>query len=493
MPQFPQPFLEAWKQSGRIIRASDVDEAPVGFCSIDLSEYQLNLSDATPVLWEQGVGALPVDPEEAAYVLSAAVQRISRQSAVALLLVETESTLIPRYLPALTPTHFLQLDRARQCTMLTGLPVELQLLEAIRDAVPLAELSPYRVGGEGVTGGCFFDRGADVRKILSHPGSSYAVTGARRIGKTSLLKEARRLLERRGEIQDRLVYIDCSTLDTELAFSHRLVRVLHTKEVPALERSGLRRFDLAYFLERMKKMHKGTVTLLLDEFDRPLTYAHAEVDVRAVLRSGIASGAIRVLAAGFEVLAKELRTQTSPLFMLLDEIPIGLFSKGATREMILGPLTRLRVRIDSPDALADTLHALTRGHPLYLQYLCSRLLDECDAERRIAPADIHRIARSHATRLAIMKILEINTEQSDYRLLQEIAATSSGSFAGRGDERLGSLIDATGMSENEIVRRCERLAGSGFMIAESGVYEFTVPLMLESLRGSRGSATPAIA
>jgi hypothetical protein len=482
VPEPLHPLLEAWKQSGRAVRVAATDEASLVSCTIDLSEYKLNLSDTTPVLWEHTPGALPHDPEEAAYVLSAAIHRINRQTAVAVLLPQTERAAITGYLRALTPTHVLQFSHTRQSEMLVGLPIELQLLEAIRDAVPLAELSPYQVGGEGVTGGRFFNRSAEVRKILAHPGSSYAVTGTRRIGKTSVLKETSRLLQSRGEPPERLVYVDCSTLDAEFEFAHRLVRTLYPHDAPVLEKRGLRRFDLAYFLERMKKLHKGTVTLLLDEFDHPLTYAHSEVDVRAVLRSAVAAGAIRLLAAGFDRLVRELRTQTSPLFMFLDELPIGLFSKAATREMVLDPLARLRVRLESPDSIADTLHALTRGHPLYLQYLCSRLLDESGPDRSITSRDIQRIARSHATRQAILGILQQNTDERDQHLLHALAGLAAGPVFPR-HESEGALLSLTGQDSDEVARRLDGLVQSGFLIDGSDGCEFTIPLMLDILRG----------
>ena len=68
-------------------------------------------------------------------------------------------------------------------------------LTTLFNQVPRAQLAPYETT-KPVTGGQFFGRRSDINKVLQHPQTNYLFVGIRRIGKTSLLKEIQRRMDR---------------------------------------------------------------------------------------------------------------------------------------------------------------------------------------------------------------------------------------------------------------------------------------------------------
>jgi hypothetical protein len=72
--------------------------------------------------------------------------------------------------------------------------------QALSEQVPPARLSAYHRGGGVSRAGAFFGREKEIATVLNREPANYFLVGGRQVGKTSLLKELKRRIDARGEI-----------------------------------------------------------------------------------------------------------------------------------------------------------------------------------------------------------------------------------------------------------------------------------------------------
>src|SRR5262249_51500448 len=98
-----------------------------------------------------------------------------------------------------TQTRLIFISEETQLKFLASASINSALMRFITERLPPSTLVPYQFGG-AVSGNRFFGREAEIDRVLRKPTANFAITGIRRIGKTSLLKEVReRLVSASGE------------------------------------------------------------------------------------------------------------------------------------------------------------------------------------------------------------------------------------------------------------------------------------------------------
>jgi hypothetical protein len=285
----------------------------------------------------------------------------------------------------------------------------------VREVVPY---SPYQVESS-VTGWQFFGRSQELKEITDRQGN-LVVVGARRVGKSSLLKEVERIINNRpGEsayyidlqnrtdqgdvidaIVDRVSPKLLKRLDTakELAQEEKTRKEEEKKKADQKKEEEEKRTSkkrlvdeaeyrhtgvLSVLLERLAKGNQRT-TLLLDEIGNVLE--KLEPDRWTILGTfrRFASGTnLRIVMSCFqEELAKKIDELKSPLVNFVTIKRLSVFSEADTREMVLSPLEFW----SSPDqhakdSLVNLVLASIGTHPYLLQYFCKALFEPIGQSR----------------------------------------------------------------------------------------------------------------
>ena len=169
---------------------------------LDLSRLKINLSSRTPIIdiinnskHEDAENTIKLIEEiliEGGYVDRIPIIFVEKYSS------EFSSIAAEKWIHAI----FIDLDWLREVERSTN-PTN-DLLELASKQVPLSILSPYETT-RPVTASKFFGRDFELRNITTHPDTNYAILGSRRIGKTSLLMEFKRLAS--PEYKKRIIYI----------------------------------------------------------------------------------------------------------------------------------------------------------------------------------------------------------------------------------------------------------------------------------------------
>ena len=125
----------------------------------------------------------------------------------------------------------------------------------VRGNVPLRMLTPYDIT-VSATGPMFYGREAELGRLSQEDGQSFAVTGAGRIGKTSLVKKYKAELLRKGDpAHDAVFYLDFFECDDKSPDS--LARRIAMTMDSSRRADRTRADDLASFIEyQAHRLHR---------------------------------------------------------------------------------------------------------------------------------------------------------------------------------------------------------------------------------------------
>ena len=240
---------------------------------VDLSDWNLSLTDRNPCIWVKSDDLIELSPSELALNLKDVVREQGWQNSTVLVFIDGSSNSIHNHLPKALPT-FLLVDRKQQNSVQQAHSPTATMLDILLSQMSRSQLAPYETS-KPVIGSRFFGRGAEINKVLQHPEKNYLFVGIRRIGKTSLLKEIKRLMDHNDpskEDQRRRLYVDCTVISSEEEFLRTLTLELSPNYLKFLmgrsvQSNRYKKMMFDYFASQ----HGGPITFLVDEIDRLLS------------------------------------------------------------------------------------------------------------------------------------------------------------------------------------------------------------------------------
>ncbi len=245
----------------------------------------------------------------------------------------------------------------------------------IRQQTKMTLLQPYNHFG-AVRSAMFFGRQAQLRRIMLHPESNFAIYGGRRIGKSSLLTKLHSELCK--DTQNRPVYFTAQGVKDVLDFSNRLltnVLQLHL---------GSRTSALAFDLERTRSeiqrhilVDRRRVTLLIDEVDDLVAVDQPKAEpIMNMLRSlnEELHDRFRIVMAGYRRLHERLISYYSPAMNFLTPMPLGGLDSESARRLIEVPTHEyLGYDFSEPKVVQMALDYSSRS-PWQIQHFCEILV-----------------------------------------------------------------------------------------------------------------------
>ncbi len=359
-----------------------------------------------------------------------------------------------------------------------------ELLDLISTQIPLSHLAPYETNAP-VVGSRFFGREFERDRILANPDSNFLVLGIRRIGKTSLLREVRRLLNERQD-GGAVHYLDCSDLLTTEDFVREVVRKLNPKELPRLEYQKYI-FYFPDFLDRMRSMCKGKIILLLDEIDNLILMQRGDWEVFRMLRAATNSGSCQLVIAGYREAMKEQNLLDSPLYRFAQEVRLNEFTWKQAHDMIVTPMENLRIHFRNKDEIVNRIYEETAGHPNLIQYYCLILLKRLDltGEREIGPGKLIDVYLDEGFKSHLLSSFLLNTQNREkaliYLLLHGSHEDQLHNFS-QGDMDDMLKKENISLPQQELDEACNLLMLSGILHRKGRDYSFTSPVFIKVLQ-----------
>ncbi len=267
------------------------------------------------------------------------------------------------------------------------------LFEVLRRQVQLHLLCPFNTTREA-RGAMFRGRRNELERLTGEADTHFLVTGARMIGKTSLLRRAYNILYIQRDMRERLAYFDCSVWGGVKDCVLRLVNRIEPSEERRLEQNlNLRK--AAYILKRRSYDGRRPLTLFFDECDS-LVDAEAQSGwpFLGFLHEAAANRWARLAFAGFRSAQTLQHDGDSPFHNRLECLTLGPLSPAEAEGLLIEPMKAAGVGIDQSDLIAKRVLADSAGQPFLVQFFGERLF-RMSAERtpqRIAPEDVEAIA-----------------------------------------------------------------------------------------------------
>jgi hypothetical protein len=459
---------------------------------VDLSDWSLSLTDANPCIWVQAPNLAALPPPQLAESLRDVVRERGWQNSTVLVFVDGKVRSLRTHLPPALPTFVLVDDEQQSRIQAADSPTAVMLDTLLRQ-IPRSQLAPYETH-KPVVGSQFFGRQAEINKVLQHPRTSYLFIGIRRIGKTSLLKEIKRRMDRMdppGKDQMRRLYVDCTVISSEEEFLRTLTLQLAPRELKLLMGRAVqsKRYQSMMF-DRFAALHGGPVTFLIDELDRLLAHVSDQQPLFDVLRAASNAGKARFIMAGFRQAMEASTNQLSPFFNLATPVRLGRLKRAVVKHMVLAPMERLRIEIQNKEGVVNRIHRETAGLPNYVQFYCQTLLEQLDEGRRntITEDDLHSVYENREFQDFILDTFMSNTEALEQALVYALVAEDQGltgqSFSQRAMDCFLKKRDLT-LRYAELDRACRNLEVAGVFNQVGKNFEFAVPLLQRMLRQAR--------
>ena len=274
---------------------------------------------------------------------------------------------------------FCVLDRKHLWNLLISRTGEKDLINMLIGKASLLRICPYLIYGPAPDS-VFFGREREISQALtSVKKASIAIVGGRKIGKTSTLNKIERALSKRVDVHS--VYLDCYKIRDYEAFFDKLDTNLEELELLKATRDPLRFDSVVSSIQR--KIGSKRLVFLMDEVDALLDYdtQHNE-DLFGTFRSVSQEGKCSFVLCGAKVLYFSLHNPDSALFNFCDTLRLGNFDAENSAKLITVPMSRIGVRIENEQVLVDKIIATTSGHPNLIQFICRRMVERIDRERR---------------------------------------------------------------------------------------------------------------
>ena len=320
-----------------------------------------------------------------------------------------------------------------------------------------AERNPF-IAGSWVRGDNFFGRGSILREIMEGERDSLWVVGARRLGKTSLLKELEYRVLRNAQTDFVPLFWDLQGSGDVRGLADTLLGSVEDSEsfrratsVGVEDLEGLAVFDMLTNLLRRTVRSGWRLLLLVDEAEEFLTVARQDPAVLPRLRRILQKGPeLRTVFTSTRRLARiDERTDYDTSPFLLGFIPPLYLTPLAPDE---ARTLLARGRFDEQETAA--VMERTANHPFLLQLIASRLF-----ESRDLAATLDQVAADEM--VANFFSVDFQTLEPLERQLVEEAARCGGCTRKQ-------LVQAVGATEERVEPLLFGLSRMGYLSASDG-------------------------
>lgn len=369
------------------------------------------------------------------------------------------------------------------------------LFATIRRQAPLQRLCPFNTTREA-RGGMFRGRKRELDRLMHDRGTHYVVTGARRIGKTSLLRRAADALRTSREMADRVFYFDCSVWGDFYDCARRLTHTLDARRELRIEESHR---NLSYLLERLSYKGKRPLLLFLDECDRLVDYeSQTQWPFLRALHEAASYNHVRLAFAGFRSVAalaqgsERLSACGSPFDRSLERLELSPLTPSETEGLLCDPLRSVDILLRDREAMAHRVQRSSAGHPFLVQFYGERLFQRA-VERdpqEVVLEDVEAIESGFELSDFLLKHFLNNTMERGEPQIEEQICTLLLAHAdaphGWTEQDFWEACRRyiPGLSLNVVHRSLANLFHARVLHYESGRYTFTFPLMCRALRQS---------
>jgi len=231
----------------------------------------------------------------------------------------------------------------------------------------ILQVCPYNTVNPA-EGNMFFGRTSELHTLTQNSTTSFAIFGSSRIGKSSLLKQYRRLsLRYKLPHSSRMFFINLfgGSPRAEGFFRHIAMAISATRQAARVSSGN----DFLKFLHFQKNSRRGPLDLLLDEVD-----SHCRLPEFEYLGHAAKEGLVRLILVGRANLMEFAMDPNSRFSSRLSVLRPGALDLESARNLLLAPMRSLGITFTSQSCITHICR-MTGQLPFLLQYYGGGLVD----------------------------------------------------------------------------------------------------------------------
>jgi hypothetical protein len=267
--------------------------------------------------------------------------------------------------------------------ILSDRPVEV-FKRIILSKLSLQKVSPYKTAGPEKA--IFYGRSDTINRMSRPAPASYAIVGARKIGKTSLLHR----IKDNPPPGTTYIYME---LDYEFSGA-RSYRTFFKSLQVELERQFHRKVSFSKFPLGVDMSRLPEVVHELIQDGRKVIFIFDEIDgliefdkkhnykLSKIFRSMSQKNDCQFIFSGFKDLYRRKREIDNPLYNFCEEIILEPLDEEAALALITKPMESIGINYKNNDH-RELILSYTACHPNLLQFFCKHLIEKIEKHQRV--------------------------------------------------------------------------------------------------------------
>jgi len=378
-----------------------------------------------------------------------------------------------------------------------------KIIDILQKYRPFNVVSPFKYLGP-CSPDLFVGREDIISNILNNRQAGYAITGGRRIGKTSLLlkiqydiseRNKQKIVESHHGKSSRqgfdCCYVDCINLYSFQDVYDEIFRKMNPRLYKKQQTN-----DLTELVNRTSALKEKKLLLMLDEMDDLMEMASVNdteaIEFQKNLQKAANQGMLKFIICGFRNISQVIHNPKHPFFNLCKGIYLNTLKKREIKKLlIMSDLKQLfEIKHYNMNKVVDRLYEASGGYPSVIQFIADQLI-RTDNEGIVFPNTIGKIMDSKETRAFVLETLIMNTNTFE-RLICILAVNLSiisnetviNALLGKGvqmkDPDQDVLSALNNLSNNCILNDC------------GNEYTFLYPLIPEIINKYLNNTTPRL-
>ncbi len=245
----------------------------------------------------------------------------------------------------------------------------------ILSKLSLQKVSPYQTTGPAKA--TFYGRSKTIDLVCGARNRSFAIVGARKIGKSSLLYKIAEqsppntdyiFMDMQIEINSYEAFLKALELEIQRTLNQTVGFEGEVSNMPGIFRGFFRQGKrIIFILDEIDH---------LIEFDREHNYK-----ILKIFRSMAQNNFCQFVLAGFKTLYRDKRDIESPLYNFCEEIQLTPLEKEAALDLITSPMKSIGVEYQNPSD-RELIMVYTVCHPNLIQFFGKHLIDSIEKHER---------------------------------------------------------------------------------------------------------------
>jgi len=311
------------------------------------------------------------------------------------------------------------------------------LMNLLSEQLPSNVISPFKYLGP-CSPDMFVGHEILISEIIEGNHSGHAITGGRRIGKTSLLlkildeiakgRTGKFYNKDTGRLENQAYeccYIDCINIYMFQTVYNEIYRKLSPKLFYPKKHSANPIRDIRDIVSRTCALRNKKLLLLFDGMDDLMAMASANdkdaIEFAKNLQAAANDGLIKFVISGFRNISELIVNARHPFYNLCKGTYMGVLNKNDVRKMIVKATfnENFRIRVDDINSIVEEIYMATGGYPSVIQFVADQLLK--GNNNFITSENVYNVMNSNETKNYVLETVMMNTNPFE-RLICIIAA-----------------------------------------------------------------------